>query len=141
MIAAAAAKKKKAHPKQTDAAVPTRPNKRSRLEAEPVIEAPGSLKRTKKLAQKGRREVHLIDSQTTDTASLETSPPAPSAQELPEQRPRPTVPASQVVDLPAASTAGGTETLVQSTAPVLEMMLEERPLRSPQRTATVLVEV
>ena len=69
-----------------------------------------------------------------------SKPAVSSPQPLsPEQRSKPF--RRQVVDLPAASTAGGTETLVQSPAPVPETMLEERPLRHPQRTATVLGEV
>ena len=60
---------------------------------------------------------------------------------IPDQQSRPTVSASQVVDPPAASTAGGTENLLQSPDSVQETMLEERPLRHPQRMATVLGEV
>ena len=151
MIAAAATKKKAALFKKADAVLPNRSSKRPRPGVEPVVDAPGPLKRT------GERKVYIINIQTTETTILDT--PAPSAQDILEQRPRLTVstspapPVLETVERAAASTTpitvdppiilpgGKPAAPVPPAVPVPEVVVEKQFSRHSKRTAIVLEEV
>ena len=150
VIAAAAAKKRAVLSKKANATVPNLSSKRSHQEVEPIREASRPPKRVKKLVQKGDQEIHVISSQSTEATNPETPLPTPSAQDLLEQRPRLTIPASQassvpepveqvaastipeLVDPPAGSPGGEPATPVQPAMPVLEVVVERQLPRQPK---------
>ena len=135
--------------------MPNQPSKRPHQEVEPTRDAPRTPKRIKTLAQKGEREIHVINSQTTKATNSKTPLPAPSAQDLLEQRPRSTFPASQAplvletveqaaasnlpktVDPPVISPGGEHAAPVPPAAPVLEVVVERRSPQHPKRRRSV----
>ena len=154
-IAAAAAKKKATLSKKADTAAPTPPSKRPRRESEPVTEAPRPQKRVKMLAKKGEREVHLINSQTTEATTSDDLLPAqvtqeratpvdhlskvPTAPEVVEPAAAPAIP--EVVESPVAAPVGETTIPVQLAVAIPGLAAERQSPHHPKRTGVLLEEV
>ena len=125
VIVAAATKKRAVLSKKVDAAG-TPLSKRPRREDEPVGEAPRPQKRIKKLAQKGEREVHMINSQTTEATASDDLPAASVTQGRP-------TPISQPPQATPDSEAA--EPAVASTIPEVVKLFVAAPVVEPTTTA------